>query len=235
MQSSNALDKPTSTSPKLYSGTIKELITSSPTPLASIRKEQGDGFVSKVIERTIDGLIVSLNVSKNMSESQIAEAAQMIYSEYYYWSVQHIVMAFNNFKMGKYPEIELFHSFDITTIFKILHRFENDLKKAKEQVESEAIQEKYKKWEQSYLENKPSDEIIEQVKAITTKIMDKKEYKKAPEPKEWSRTRELLAEFDELWRNEPSSGAVRVISVEGRKLTQSEYLVYRVNKENGES
>jgi hypothetical protein len=85
------------------------------------------------------------------------------------------------------------------------------------------------------LDNKPSDEIIEQVKAITTKIMDKKEYKKAPEPKEWSRTRELLAEFDELWRSEPSSGAVRVISVEGRKLTQSEYLVYRVNKENGES
>ena len=170
-----------------------------------------------------------------MSESQIAEAAQMVYSEYYYWSVQLIVMAFNNFKMGKYPEIELFHSFDITTIFKILHRFENDLKKAKELVESEAIQEKYKQWEQSYLDNKPSDEIIEQVKAITTKIIEKKEYKKAPEPKEWSRTRELLAEFDELWRSEPSSGAVRVISVEGRKLDQTEYLIYRINKENGES
>jgi len=216
-------------------GTIKELIIASPTPLALIRKEQGDGFVSKVIERTIDGLIVSLNVSKNMNEHQIAEAAQMIYSEYYYWSIQHIVMAFNNFKMGKYPEIELFHSFDVTTIFKILHKFDADLKKAKEQVESEAIQEKYKQWEQSYLDNKPSDEIIEQVKALTNKIMDKKEYKKAPEPKEWSRTRELLAEFDELWRSEPSSGAVRVISVEGRKLTKSEYLAYRVNQINEQS
>ncbi len=216
-------------------GTIKELIIASPTPLALIRKEQGDGFVSKVIERTIDGLIVSLNVSKNMNEHQIAEAAQMIYSEYYYWSIQHIIMAFNNFKMGKYPEIELFHSFDVTTIFKILHKFDADLKKAKEQVESEAIQEKYKQWEQSYLDNKPSDEIIEQVKALTNKIMDKKEYKKAPEPKEWSRTRELLAEFDELWRSEPSSGAVRVISVEGRKLTKSEYLAYRVNQINEQS
>ena len=203
--------------------------------MALIRKEQGDGFVSKVIERTIDGLIVSLNVSKNMNEHQIAEAAQMIYSEYYYWSIQHIIMAFNNFKMGKYPEIELFHSFDVTTIFKILSRFDTDLKKAKEQVESEAIQEKYKQWEQSYLDNKPSDEIIEQVKALTNKIMDKKEYKKAPEPKEWSRTRELLAEFDELWRSEPSSGAVRVISVEGRKLTKSEYLAYRVNQINEQS
>jgi len=203
--------------------------------LALIRKEQGDGFVSKVIERTIDGLIVSLNVSKNMNEHQIAEAAQMIYSEYYYWSIQHIIMAFNNFKMGKYPEIELFHSFDVTTIFKILHKFDADLKKAKEQVESEAIQEKYKQWEQSYLDNKPSDEIIEQVKALTNKIMDKKEYKKAPEPKEWSRTRELLAEFDELWRSEPSSCAVRVISVEGRKLTKSEYLAYRVNQINEQS
>ena len=203
--------------------------------MALIRKEQGDGFVSKVIERTIDGLIVSLNVSKNMNEHQIAEAAQMIYSEYYYWSIQHIIMAFNNFKMGKYPEIELFHSFDVTTIFKILHKFDADLKKAKEQVESEAIQEKYKQWEQSYLDNKPSDEIIEQVKALTNKIMDKKEYKKAPEPKEWSRTRELLAEFDELWRSEPSSGAVRVISVEGRKLTKSEYLAYRVNQINEQS
>lgn len=170
-----------------------------------------------------------------MNEHQIAEAAQMIYSEYYYWSIQHIIMAFNNFKMGKYPEIELFHSFDVTTIFKILHKFDADLKKAKEQVESEAIQEKYKQWEQSYLDNKPSDEIIEQVKALTNKIMDKKEYKKAPEPKEWSRTRELLAEFDELWRSEPSSGAVRVISVEGRKLTKSEYLAYRVNQINEQS
>jgi len=84
-------------------------------------------------------------------------------------------------------------------------------------------------------ETKPSDEIIEQVKAITNKIIEKKEYKKAPEPKEWSRTRELLAEFDELWRSEPSSGAVRVVSVEGRKLTKSEYLAYRVNQINEQS
>jgi len=216
-------------------GTIKDLITTNPTPLALIRKEKGDGFVVKVIERAIDGLIVSLNVSKNMSESQIAEAAQMVYSEYYYWSIQHVVMAFNNFKMGKYKEIELFHSFDVTTIFKILSRFDTDLKKAKEQVESEAIQEKYKQWEQSYLDNKPTDEIIEQVKALTTKIMDKKEYKKAPEPKEWSRTRELLAEFDKLWRSEPSSGSVRVVTIEGRKLDQTEYLIYRIEQENEQS
>jgi hypothetical protein len=137
----NYENKQTNLSQVSYSG-IRQIINDNPPTLALIRKEQGEQFALVVISRMVESVASSLNVGKNMDVAQIHEASQLLLQEYWHYPIQYFKMAFDKFKMNKYPEITVFDSFHVQIIFQILERFDTELKNTTDKTNRKTLKDK---------------------------------------------------------------------------------------------
>jgi hypothetical protein len=199
-----------------------------PQPVyAQIKKEKGNNIVFESISIILEKFCYSMNVSKNMDKEQREECAELIYQKYWHWSPSHLTMAFTNFKMHKYPEIELFQCIDIIIIFKILDRFDLELIRAKEKHEQEQMMLKRLEWE------KESVPMPKEIKDAIGKIgkIGKEKISMAKEPEHWNLTKEWISEFEIIYRMNPSQKGIRMIEIEGKIMDLTEYLQYKLNNE----
>lgn len=158
-----------------------DLVRNPPIAYAIIKKMKGDAIVFESISIILEKFCYSLNIAKNMDKEQREECAELIYQKYWYWSPDHLNIAFKNYKMNKYPDIELYQSIDVTKIFQILDRFDKDLKRAKEIQENEELQAKYERWKSEAvpmpenIKNSFRKMISDKIKNVNDPITDKME------------------------------------------------------------
>lgn len=210
-----------------------DLIRNPPIAYAVLKKLKGDAIVFESISIILEKFCYSLNISKNMDKEQREECAELIYQKYWYWSPDHLNIAFRNYKMNKYPEIELYQSIDVTKIFQILDRFDKDLKRAKEIQENEELQAKYERWKKEAV---PMPENLKSTfkEMINKKILNVNDElsKQKEEPEEWNLTKQWIEEFNEIWKNESNNGSsIRTITIENQRMTINDYLIYKLNNQ----
>ncbi len=221
MQNENAKLQP------FYPTKAIDLIKNPQPVYALIKREKGNDIVFESISIILEKFCYSMNVSKNMDKEQREECAELIYQKYWYWSPNHLVLAFNNFKMNKYPDIQLFQCIDTLVIFKILDKFESELFRAKEKHEQEQLMLKREQWEK---------EAVPMPKAIIDEIskigkIKKLEIKIAPEPEKWNLSKQWIEDFNDAYKRNPIDGPIRCININGLNMDVTKYLQYRLELE----
>ncbi len=198
--------------------------------MAYIRNKEGDEFAQIVLQRLIEGLASSLNVGKNMNAEQIIECSELILKQYFYYSPQHFKIAFDRFKMNRYPDIRVLDRFDLTMIFQILEKFDAELKDFKIKIEQEELLMKQAEWERNAVPM-PEDVKIE-LNNLSKKFTKKPEYQ-TNEPKEWSQTKDWIDEFNKIYKEsgEKTTG-IKYIKINGLVMDRTGYLVYKLIENN---
>jgi hypothetical protein len=216
--------------PANYSA-VRNLIETQPISMAAIGKTEGNELVQALLIRLVEGLASSYNVAKNMDVNQIQECANLLYQNYYHYSVQHFKTAFDRFKMNKYPDIKIYDRFDLSIVFAIIEKFDAELKEMRTKVEQEKIQKQQLEWEQNSVEM--PDEVKEELEKLKLKFLKPAFVSNVQEPKEWTITQKWLKEFDDLYRSQGStaSNGVRFVKIGNDFLNQTSYLEYKLNLE----
>jgi hypothetical protein len=198
--------------------------------MAYIRNKEGDEFAEIVLQRLIEGLASSLNVGKNMNAEQIIECSELIMKQYFHYSPQHFKIAFDRFKMNRYPDIRVLDRFDLTMIFQILEKFDAELKDFKIKIEQEELLMKQAEWERNAVPM-PEDVKIE-LNNLSKKFTKKPEYQSV-EPKEWNKTKEWLDEFNKIYNETgDKSNRIKQIKIDGLVMDRTGYLVYKLIENN---
>ena len=206
--------------------TIRNCAKNEYLSMAYIRNKEGEEFAKIVLQRLIEGLASSLNVGKNMNAEQIIECSELIMKQYFHYSAQHFKIAFDRFKMNRYPEIRVLDRFDITMIFQILERFDSELKDFKIKIEQEELLMKQSEWEKNAVPM-PEDVKIE-LNNLSKKFTKKPEYQ-TNEPKEWSKTKEWIEEFEKIYKETgDKSNRIKQIKIDGLVMDRNGYLVYKL-------
>lgn len=210
-----------------YSG-IRQVINDNPPTIALIRKEQGEQFALVVLSRMVESLASSLNVGKNMDVAQIQEASQLLLQEYWHYPIQYFKIAFDKFKMNKYPEIKVLDSFHIQMIFQILERFDLELKNTKEKIEQEKKQAEQMQWEANAVPM--PDKVKQELEDIKKRFASKKTaYQSAQPPEEWNKTKEWLEDFNKIHKESGDTRAgIKYIKINGLVMDRNGYLVHRL-------
>jgi hypothetical protein len=194
--------------------------------MAYIRNKEGEEFAKIVLQRLIEGLASSLNVGKNMNAEQIIECSELIMKQYFHYSPQHFKIAFDRFKMNRYPDIRVLDRFDLTMIFQILEKFDAELKDFKIKIEQEELLMKQSEWEKNAVPM-PEDVKIE-LNNLSKKFTKKPEYQ-TNEPKEWSKTKEWIEEFEKIYKETgDKSNRIKQIKIDGLVMDRNGYLVYKL-------
>ena len=190
--------------------TIRNCAKNEYPSMAFIRNKEGDEFAQIVLQRLIEGLASSLNVGKNMNAEQIIECSELIMKQYFHYSAQHFKIAFDRFKM----------------IFQILERFDSELKDFKIKIEQEELLMKQSEWEKNAVPM-PEDVKIE-LNNLSKKFTKKPEYQ-TNEPKEWSKTKEWIEEFEKIYKETgDKSNRIKQIKIDGLVMDRNGYLVYKL-------
>jgi hypothetical protein len=198
--------------------------------MAYIRNKEGDEFAQIVLQRLIEGLASSLNVGKNMNAEQIIECSELIMKQYFHYSPQHFKIAFDRFKMNRYSDIRVLDRFDLTMIFQILEKFDAELKDFKIKIEQEELLMKQAEWERNAVPM-PEDVKIE-LNNLSKKFTKKPEYQ-TNEPKEWSKTKEWLDEFNKIYEETgDKSNRIKQIKIDGLVMDRNGFLVYKLIENN---
>ena len=213
-------------SPINYSA-VRQVIESQPISLALIGKTEGNDLVNALLIRLVEGLCSSYNVAKNMDINQIQECANLLYQNYYHYSVNHFTTAFNRFKMNKYPEIKIYDRFDLSIVFAIVEKFDLELKEMRTKIEQEKLQAQQKEWSDNSVPM-PDDVRIELDK-LKQKFTKKSFVSNAPEPKEWSQTKQWFEDFNIIWKESGETRAgIKYIKINGLVMDRQGYLVHRL-------
>ena len=213
-------------SPINYSA-VRQVIESQPISLALIGKTEGNDLVNALLIRLVEGLCSSYNVAKNMDINQIQECANLLYQNYYHYSVNHFTTAFNRFKMNKYPEIKIYDRFDLSIVFAIVEKFDLELKEMRTKIEQEKLQAQQKEWSDNSVPM-PDDVRIELDK-LKQKFTKKAFVSNAPEPKEWSQTKQWFEDFNIIWKESGETRAgIKYIKINGLVMDRQGYLVHRL-------
>jgi hypothetical protein len=198
--------------------------------MAYIRNKEGDEFAQIVLQRLIEGLASSLNVGKNMNAEQIIECSELIMKQYFHYSPQHFKIAFDRFKMNRYSDIRVLDRFDLTMIFQILEKFDAELKDFKIKIEQEELLMKQAEWERNAVPM-PEDVKIE-LNNLSKKFTKKPEYQ-TNEPKEWSKTKEWIEEFNKIYNETgDKSNRIKQIKIDGLVMDRNGFLVYKLIENN---
>ncbi len=213
-------------SPINYSA-VRQVIESQPISLALIGKTEGNDLVNALLIRLVEGLCSSYNVAKNMDINQIQECANLLYQNYYHYSVNHFTTAFNRFKMNKYPDIKIYDRFDLSIVFAIVEKFDLELKEMRTKIEQEKLQDQQKEWSDNSVPM-PDDVRIELDK-LKQKFTKKSFVSNAPEPKEWSQTKQWFEDFNTIWKEHGETRAgIKYIKINGLVMDRQGYLVHRL-------
>ena len=192
-----------------------------------IGKTEGNDLVNALLIRLVEGLCSSYNVAKNMDINQIQECANLLYQNYYHYSVNHFTTAFNRFKMNKYPEIKIYDRFDLSIVFAIVEKFDLELKEMRTKIEQEKLQAQQKEWSDNSVPM-PDDVRIELDK-LKQKFTKKSFVSNAPEPKEWSQTKQWFEDFNIIWKESGETRAgIKYIKINGLVMDRQGYLVHRL-------
>ena len=206
--------------------TIRNCAKNEYLSMAYIRNKEGEEFAKIVLQRLIEGLASSLNVGKNMNAEQIIECSELIMKQYFHYSPQHFKIAFDRFKMNRYPDIRVLDRFDLTMIFQILEKFDAELKDFKIKIEQEELLMKQSEWEKNAVPM-PEDVKIE-LNNLSKKFTKKPEYQ-TNEPKEWSKTKEWIEEFEKIYKETgDKSNRIKQIKIDGLVMDRNGYLVYKL-------
>jgi hypothetical protein len=176
----------------------------------------------------VESLASSLNVGKNMDVAQIQEASQLLLQEYWHYPIQYFKMAFDKFKMNKYPEIKVMDSFHVQMIFQILERFDTELKNTKAKIEQENKYAEQMEWETNSVPM--PDDVKQGLEDIKKRFTSKKTaYRSAGHPEEWNKTKEWFEDFNKIHKEsgETRSG-IKYIKINGLVMDRQGYLVYRL-------
>jgi hypothetical protein len=213
-------------SPINYSA-VRQIIESQPISLAAIGKAEGNDLVNALLIRLVEGLCSSYNVAKNMDVNQIHECANLLYQNYFHYSVNHFTTAFNRFKMNKYPEIKIYDRFDLSIVFAIVEKFDLELKEMRTKIEQEKLQAQQKEWSDNSVPM-PDDVRIELDK-LKQKFIKPAFVSNAPEPKEWSQTKEWFEDFNKIYKEQGETRAgIKYIKINGLVMDRQGYLVHRL-------
>lgn len=194
--------------------------------MAYIRNKEGDEFASIVLQRLIEGLASSLNVGKNMNAEQIIECADLIMKQYFHYSAQHFKIAFDRFKMNRYPDIRVLDRFDLTMIFQILEKFDAELKDFKIKIEQEELLMKQSEWEKNAVPM--PDEVKIELNNLSKKFTKKPEYQSNP-PKEWTQTKQWIEDFNKIYKESgDSKSGIKYIKINGLVMDRNGYLLHRL-------
>ena len=210
--------------------TIRNCAKNEYPSMAFIRNKEGDEFAQIVLQRLIEGLASSLNVGKNMNAEQIIECSELIMKQYFHYSPQHFKIAFDRFKMNRYPDIRILDRFDLTMIFQILEKFDSELKDFKIKIEQEELLMKQSEWEKNAVPM-PEDVKIE-LNNLSKKFTKKPEYQ-TNEPKEWSKTKEWIEEFNKIYNETgDKSNRIKQIKIDGLVMDRNGFLMYKLIENN---
>jgi hypothetical protein len=165
-----------------------------------------------------------------MNAEQIIECSELIMKQYFHYSAQHFKIAFDRFKMNRYPEIRVLDRFDITMIFQILERFDSELKDFKIKIEQEELLMKQSEWDRNAVPM--PEEIKIELNNLSKKFTKKPDYQ-SNEPKEWSKTKEWLDEFEKIYKETgDKSNRIKQIKIDGLVMDRTGYLVYKLIENN---
>ncbi|CAB4152036.1 hypothetical protein UFOVP595_42 [uncultured Caudovirales phage] len=213
-------------SPINYSA-VRQLIESQPISLALIGKTEGNDLVNALLIRLVEGLCSSYNVAKNMDINQIQECANLLYQNYYHYSVNHFTTAFNRFKMNKYPDIKIYDRFDLSIVFAIVEKFDLELKEMRTKIEQEKLQAQQKEWSDNSVPM--PDNVRIELDKLKQKFTKKSFVSNAPEPKEWSQTKQWFEDFNMIWKESGETRAgIKYIRINGLVMDRQGYLVHRL-------
>jgi len=226
----NYATEPNNLLPTNYSA-VRQIIETSPISLAVIGKTEGNELVNALLIRLVEGLCSSYNVAKNMDVNQIQECANLLYQNYYHFSVNHFKTAFDRFKMNKYPDIKIYDRFDLSIVFSIIEKFDAELKEMRTKVEQEKLQAQQKEWNENAVPM--PDDIRIELDKLKQKFIKPAFVSNAPQPKEWSMTQKWLKEFDDLYRQQgKSDNGVRFVKIGNEFFNQTKYLEYKLSLES---
>jgi hypothetical protein len=212
--------------PTNYSA-VRQLIETQPISLAVIGKTEGNDLVNALLIRLVEGLCSSYNVAKNMDVNQIKECANLLYQNYFHFSVNHFTTAFNRFKMNKYPDIKIYDRFDLSIVFAIIEKFDAELKEMRTKVEQEKLQAQQKQWEDNAVPM--PDNVREELDKLKQKFNKPAFVSNAPEPKEWSQTKEWFEDFNKIYKEQGETRAgIKYIKINGLVMDRQGYLLHRL-------
>jgi FMN phosphatase YigB (HAD superfamily) len=129
--------------------------------------------------------------------------------------------------MNKYPEIKIYDRFDLSIVFAIVEKFDLELKEMRTKIEQEKLQAQQKEWSDNSVPM-PDDVRIELDK-LKQKFTKKAFVSNAPEPKEWSQTKQWFEDFNIIWKESGETRAgIKYIKINGLVMDRQGYLVHRL-------
>lgn len=204
--------------------TLNEAIYNDSMSLVSLKLNLKEQTFQAFMVEILTDLVMSFNIGKTMNENQIVEAVEIIGSEYYFLKPTELKYCFQKAKTGKYGVV--YDRIDLSIICGWIDSYMDE--RLTETIKTQQNEQKAHRIE-FY------DELLTLVKPIVdnlTKIEKKENIPIIHEKTEKELTFQyLLKEFDRLYQNqENSDGGLRIVSYNNKNLTQSEYVLMRINE-----
>lgn len=108
----------------LKPATVSDVFSSPLPTLGRFSRETNETKARALVSYMITDLLESFNIGKNMSDYQIAKAADLIIEMYYYLKIDDFKLCFNNVIKGKYGSV--YDRIDVQTILSWIARYLNE-------------------------------------------------------------------------------------------------------------
>lgn len=205
--------------------TIRDAIYSPIGSIGGILKSQGELKARAILVLLIGDLIDFFNISRSMSDSQVASTSDLIIECYPYLTPEDFHLCFKNMKLNKY--IKLFEGIDGNKIIECIHLYDQERELEVIKINSE------KNYSYKQEINQPNLAL----KEIYEKLGLKNKEKKVIPPREKTTTEKLFyylfEEFNKVYKEQYPAGskepAMKIVRYNNSNVEVEEYCNRRFN------
>lgn len=216
---------------------VEHVFNSPNAHLSRLIKTGQEDQVKALLTYYVTDYAMFLNVGNNMSQEQVLSTVELIIEKYYLYKPEDFELFFKRAKMGAYGTS--YNRVDGVVILEMLARYDEE-RAFDIAILNEKKTGEYKESNRDLLAT-IVDKAPTEMKSALEESLRKKMIKIASQPKkeiseEQKIVSEVMAEFDEMYKNQPSDkekekdGLFRMVEYQGRKMDIEKYVLARIEE-----